>query len=213
MTVPKIWMRLRITECDVIAHALEGGLVVSMKGHLVDRDELRTPAGHNMADREWAMRISSETWTGTLGGIGLASHIPPLNSPEYAHEEFFNLDLSTSPATVAAVIEMARSQPSYFTVSFEVEGLKYGWEPDGSGVEWDVFAQQHLAVVDAGFSARAIEPAAKTESSDSTWEGAGAAVAVAPVTPADPPAASKILSLLRVLTVIAGATLLVLLLK
>lgn len=206
-----IRVRLRVIECDVIALAQQSSPIVSLKGRLIDRDELRTPEGRDLTSREWAIRLTSDNWTGSLGGIGVASYIPELDDEEHGHDEFFSLELSTSPTTLAAVIDMARGRPSDFTVAFETNALRYGWEPDGSAVEWDCDAQQHIPVTDASFKGNlmkpvetlALEPLKPLQPLQTVTSGATV----------DALATAKIITLLRILILITGAGLLVLLMK
>lgn len=209
-----IWIRLAVTECELIASAFGSSAIVYMKGRITDRRRLRTPAGRDMSEREWSIRLTSDQWTGSLGGIGVASHIPALDDREHGHDEFFSLELSTSPATLGEVIEMARGKPSYFSVSFETSGLRYGWEPDGSVVEWDCDREQNLVVTDATFKSSLIEPTAAPDVDPPAHLDALQMTSTAlPSQPTSPLVADKALHLLRILIVIAGAGLLALVLK
>lgn len=80
------------------------------------------------------------------------------------YSEKYEGDLGSEPASYSVEVFIDPSQfdqlvrsarqgklPAYISIDVVGEGIKYGWEPDGSGKEWDNKARPQLPVVWVGF--------------------------------------------------------------
>jgi hypothetical protein len=79
-------------------------------------------------DIEVIVRASDET----TGGIRL---VPPYNDEIFGHGEYTCVSVTVSPSEfdwVERQVEGGRT----LILTLNCKELKYGWEPDGSGIEW-----------------------------------------------------------------------------
>src|SRR5918992_2890614 len=67
-------------------------------------------------------------------------------SPEGCH-----VSAALNPDTFASLLEVMQTGRFPDWLSVRVKGLSYGWEPDGSGKEWDIGQTRHAPVLEVAF--------------------------------------------------------------
>lgn len=135
---------------------------LQLSAKLINRDEIRASSSsdRNLAGLPWGIELTCGEWTGSMGGMGLASYHPELDSDDYHASEQFWISAATSLERYRQVVELLNPAPGHQLVaSFDVDGLSYGWEPDGSAVGWNLEQSTHLPIRKASFSLRAIAEA------------------------------------------------------
>lgn len=182
---------------------------LQLSANLINRDEIRaTSSGdRNLAGLPWGIELTCGEWTGSMGGMGLASYHPEVDSDDYHASEQFWISAGTSLERYRQVVELLHPAPGHQLVaSFDVDGLSYGWEPDGSAVEWNLEQSTYLPIRKASFSLRAIAEATPNQAVQS----AAVAHPQGKDVPLEPQYLAKIVGLLRfIAAAVIGAYLLI----
>lgn len=127
--------------------------ILRFSAKLIDRDEFRTPKSElrDLTAMPWDIELTCDGWASPLGGIGVASHHPEWQSDDHFSPERFWINATTTPGQFRQVLERLQEWPGHQLVaSFDLDGLVYGWEPDGSSVEWDL-STPNLPIQKASF--------------------------------------------------------------
>lgn len=124
---------------------------LSMRLRLLD--EVRTPDESDLTNVVWTISLyergSGNKFTELHNAVGMINHYPEFrskhddidDSPEACHA-WANLDAET----FALLREMALAARLPSSFRLHVNGMNYGWEPDGSAKVWDVKAHKNAAI-------------------------------------------------------------------
>lgn len=152
--LPFISVRLQvITWTRVVAAGGNARDRLSFTARLIDREEFRSPKPglRDLRSFAWDIDVVCDGWTSPLGGIGVASHYPEVDTADYFFAEHFGVCVATTPEQFRKILELLGDRSGQQLIaSFDLDGLVYGWEPDGSSVEWDL-ANPNLPVQNASF--------------------------------------------------------------
>lgn len=71
--------------------------------------------------------------------IGMLNYLEKFEDDFYPHPAGYSVEIVLQPELFDELLHMGRlgKAPSSFSVEASGKGIKHGWEPDGSGVDWD----------------------------------------------------------------------------
>lgn len=140
---------------------------------------LRTPDDHSLNHAEWRITFhengSGNELTKLHNAIGLINY--------YEESKYEAYDIDDSPEacdawaildspTFALLRDMALTGRLPAAFRLEARGIKYGWEPDGSGKVWDVKTHKNAVIGKVEIISNFVklaEPGQKREEVDSFW--------------------------------------------
>lgn len=95
------------------------------------------------------VRLTATKPEATEDAIDLLSYIEPISSSDGFLDSgaSYQATCQLPSEQIDELIAAARigRLPASFDISVEGPGIEYGWEPDGSGMEWDNKNHNHLA--------------------------------------------------------------------
>jgi hypothetical protein len=125
---------------------------VSMIVDLEPGEDVRTPDKRSLRDAEWTLSLlEAESYNESAaaeGAIGYLAHFEEHSSVDDYSPEACHISVAVKRALfepLLAALQMGRV-PDW--ASIRVKGMTYGWEPDGSGKEWDVREAKHVPVLE-----------------------------------------------------------------
>jgi hypothetical protein len=121
---------------------------VSMRLKLAEGDVRLPNKGHTLKQAAWSLYLredlnpAKETPFGAA--IGYLAHSPSYRSDYDSDPERCSFDASIAPQRLSALIGALQMGRLPRSVTLAVNGMEMGWEPDGSGLEWDVERYRRL---------------------------------------------------------------------
>lgn len=125
---------------------------ISMRLRLSGRDNVTTPEERSLNNIEWSISIArgpvSNEHVQALGAIGMLNYYTATEDVDYSIEEGGSAwaHLEHEPFSLLSKFVMSGRLPSSVRIHAQGGGLRYGWEPDGSGKVWDVKANKNAPV-------------------------------------------------------------------
>lgn len=125
---------------------------LSMRVRVGKDREVRTPEGRDLKGAEWTVTFQ-ENGTGNKltkqhNAIGLLNYYGEYHSeydddfsPEGCHAW---ADVDAETFQLLRQMAMTGQLPS--SLRMHVQGMNYGWEPDGSSIEWDIKAREAVVI-------------------------------------------------------------------
>jgi len=101
--------------------------------------------------------------------IGVLSHFKERSDEDGSRPEGCHIQAVLKPEAFATLVGALQAGRVLDRVTARVQGLEYGWEPDGSGMVWDIAKAPKAPVVELSFGIP-LTPPEPTPSSDAEDE-------------------------------------------
>lgn len=140
------------------AHSLSAvtARAISVDAFLEPGTDVRLPTERTLKDANWTATF---TEAGTyndhateLGAIGFLKYWPGSQSVDDSQPETCHVSIALTPELFGALLAGLQSGRLPKAIHIEAKGLEWGWEPDGSGVVWNVEAAKALPIVEVRFN-------------------------------------------------------------
>jgi hypothetical protein len=156
------YIKIQVSSVDLhVNHSAESsGATLLVKGRLARGTTIRTKGDRDLSSAPWSFLIvpmgSISAAAKESGGVGLCSFLDDFDDPDYGYEASFDGHIGMDAAEQQALISAWLAGKRFSRMTVAVEGLEYGWEPDGSSKVWDE-KSPHRTV--AGSSFEILDPA------------------------------------------------------
>ncbi len=129
---------------------------ISMGLRLADDTEVRTPQGRSLNGCSWRLNISDTPVFNERASenksIGVLAHYLPAEDEFHNTPELCVCNISLGLETFPHLLQAIEANRSRISIVLQILGLSPGWEPDGSGIEWNVETLRSTLIVDIAFS-------------------------------------------------------------
>ncbi len=140
--------------CSVHLNQYHGNSVapsISMGLKLSSGDNVRTPDERSLNDIEWSISVYEGSVTNehaeSLNAIGMLNYYPERQDVDYSVSEGCSAWAHLEKESFALLSSFVLSGRLPTSIRIHTKGgLRYGWEPDGSGKVWDVQANPNSSV-------------------------------------------------------------------
>lgn len=127
---------------------------ISMRLTLERHEDVRLPDKRSLKDVQWsiyAIPDYSDPAAAPRECVGVLSYHEAKSGSDYSFEEECHIKAVLSGSTFDTLFQSLQvgRVPDY--VRINARDLKYGWEPDGSGKEWDISQNPQVLVTEATF--------------------------------------------------------------
>lgn len=140
--------------------------------------ELRTPDGRSLNGADWAITFygggEGNSFTERHSALGMVNYFHARESSnfdnDYMPESCFawvHLDLPTFRLLRSMAIEGRLPN----SIRLQIMGIEYGWEPDGSGLVWDVSRYKNAAITQIELNASLVSSAVSKEADELEPDG------------------------------------------
>jgi len=141
---------------------------ISMRLALEGREDVRLADKRSLKDVRWsiyAIPDYGDSAAATREDVGILSYHEASSGVDHSFEEECHIQAVLSGATFDALFQSLQAGRVPDHVHINARDLKYGWEPDGSGKEWDVAQKSQVLVTEVTFGIPI-----SLEASDEEWD-------------------------------------------
>jgi hypothetical protein len=129
---------------------------IAMRVSLAHGEDLRLPDDRSLREILWAIYFvegsAYNEGATTQGSIGLIRYNKEQGRLDTHLPESCYINVALRPELFSSLLTAVQSGRVPDQITVWVKGLKYGWEPDGSGKIWDTTAMPLAYVSEVGFN-------------------------------------------------------------
>jgi len=132
------------------------GRSISMRVELEQGEDVRLPNDQSLKRVRWNVHLVEATSYNDEAdkqkAIGYLSHHEAAKDSTLLLDETCYISAALAPATFSSLLTVLESGRLPNQIYTRIRGLKYGWEPDGSGKVWDIAKTPGPSVLEIKFS-------------------------------------------------------------
>lgn len=159
MTTDSASITLTPTQATLnFAHSLSAATARSMciDCYLEPGTDVRLPTERTLKNAKWTAYITEAVTYNDhateQGAIGLLKYMPECQSPDDHSPEGCHVSVALKPEAFGTLLSALQDGRLPKAIHIEVKGLKWGREPDGSSVVWNVEVADLLPIVEVQFN-------------------------------------------------------------
>ena len=140
------------------AHSLSAATArsISLDCYLEPGTDVRLPTERTLKNANWTAYITEAVTYNDhateQGAIGFLKYWAERQSADDHSPEACNVSVALKPEIFDTLLTALQNGRLPKAIHIDVKGLEYGWEPDGSGIVWNVEAADALPIVEARFN-------------------------------------------------------------